>query len=83
MGANSICVDSYLELVEFALRGKTPQEVLAFRPSSQQQNRIAELVQKERQGGLSEDERAELDTAEQLEHLVVLMKAKASSQLSA
>lgn len=69
------------ELVEFALRGKTPEEVLNFRPSPEHRKRIRDLVAEEQTGTLTPTEKAVLDTAEQLEHLVVLMKMKAASRL--
>ena len=69
------------ELVEFALRGKTREEVLNFRPSPEQQERMRDLIAKEHTGTLTPTEKAVLDTAEQLEHLVVLMKMKAASRL--
>jgi hypothetical protein len=44
MAASSIpSTPSYLELIEFALKGKTPQEVLFFRPTMQQIDRISDL----------------------------------------
>ena len=69
------------ELVEFALLGKTPEEVLNFRPSPEHQERMRDLIAKEHAGTLTPTEQAVLDTAEQLEHLVVLMKMKAASRL--
>lgn len=73
---------SFLELVEFALKGKTPSEVLNFRPSPEQQERISHLLRKERDGIISELERAELDTADQMEHLVIMMKKRAAAKLA-
>lgn len=70
------------ELVDFALRGKTPQEVLDFRPSAEQQERMRDLIAKEQTGTLTPTDKAVLDTVEQLEHLVVLMKMQAASRLA-
>jgi hypothetical protein len=73
---------SYLELIDFALKGKTPQEVLSFRPTPQQIERISNLRQKEHDGTITDVEIAELDTADQLEHLVIMMKKQAAKQLA-
>ena len=61
--------------------GLIPEEVLNFRPSPEHQERMRDLIAKEQTGTLTPTERAVLDTAEQLEHLVVLMKMKAASRL--
>ena len=56
--------------------------VVSFRPSEQAQARLAELIERERATGLSEDERRELEQYMQLEHVMRLAKAKARQLLS-
>ena len=42
--------------------------------------RVWELVRKEKEEGLTPDEKSELDDYERLEHLMILARAKARSQ---
>ncbi|MGD9588617.1 MAG: hypothetical protein AB7Q37_03945 [Pyrinomonadaceae bacterium] len=72
---NSIKV--YEEVVDFIAAGTTPQNVIAFRPSESAQNRVEDLMDREKEGGLSPTERSELDHYLQLEHLMRLAKARA------
>jgi hypothetical protein len=54
----------------------TPQDILAFKVSPLAQNRLILLLDKNREGSLTASEVAELDAYEQLEHLMILMKAR-------
>jgi hypothetical protein len=67
----------YMELVDFVARGSTPEQVANFRPSREAQERVAELLDRQRDSMLSEQEAAELDGFVQLEHILGLAKAKA------
>ena len=49
---------------------------MAFRLSSSQQERLDILLEKNRQGALTAEETAELDTFERFEQLVRLLKAR-------
>ncbi|HYV28405.1 MAG TPA: hypothetical protein VFA77_12780 [Candidatus Eisenbacteria bacterium] len=61
----------------------SPEEVLALRPSAELQTRIAELLRKNREEGLTAEEDAEWQRYETVEHLVRLAKARASAKLKA
>lgn len=67
----------YMELVDFVARGSTAEEVANFRPSPEAQKRVAELLERQRESKLTEQETAELDGFVQLEHMLGLAKAKA------
>jgi hypothetical protein len=67
----------YMELVDFVARGSTAEEVANFRPSPEAQQRVAELLERQRESKLTEQENAELDGFVQLEHMLGLAKAKA------
>jgi hypothetical protein len=67
----------YMELVEFVARGATAEEVANFRPSADAQRRVTELLERQRQSELTEEEAAELESFVQLEHILGLAKAKA------
>jgi hypothetical protein len=59
----------------------TPDEVLALRPSPALQERIEELLDKTRAGGLSPQEQQEWEQYQYVEHLVRLAKARAVQKL--
>ena len=68
---------AYFEIIEFIAAGTTPEAVVHFRPSSEAQQRVVELIEREREGSLSVDEKAELDHFVELEHILRMAKAKA------
>jgi hypothetical protein len=59
----------------------TPEEVLALRPSPALQERIEELLEKDRSSGLLPEEQREWEHYEYVEHLVRLAKARAALKL--
>ena len=68
---------SYEEIIDFIAAGTTPETVLAFRPSEDVQRRVAELVERSKQGSISAEEQSELDDYLQLEHIMIMAKARA------
>ena len=68
---------AYEEIVDFIAAGTTPRNVIAFRPSEAAQERVADLLRREKEGGLAPEEKSELDHYMQLEHLMRLAKAPA------
>lgn len=73
---------AYDEFVEFIASGTSPQNVIAFRPSEKTRKRVFDLIEREREEGLSADEKSELDHYMQIEHLMRLAKAKARQYLT-
>ena len=73
MGAPKV----YEELADFIAAGTNPQNVIAFRPSEETRQRVWDLVAREKDGGLSEEETSELEHYLQLEHIMRLAKARA------
>jgi hypothetical protein len=71
----------YDEIVDFIAAGSTPAGVASFQPSEQGRNKVFELIQKEKEGGLTADEKSELDHYMQIEHLMRLAKARAKGRL--
>ena len=55
----------------------SPEEVLALKPAPALQERIEQLLDKNRNDGLSGDERREWSRYEYIEHLIRLAKARA------
>jgi hypothetical protein len=68
---------AYAEVLDFLITRPTPEEIAAFKVSVEAQERIRTLLDKNREGTLTETETAELDLYEQLEHMMILLKAKA------
>ena len=67
----------YQEVIDFLIKRPTPEEIIAFKVSPQAQTRLEELLEKNRSAIISPMELAELDVYEQLEHLMILLKARA------
>ena len=61
----------------------SPEEVLALRPSPELQERISELLRKNREEGLTPEEQAEWQRYETIENLVRFAKARAAAKLKA
>lgn len=68
------------EVVEFIAREISPEALVRFRPSESTRQRVWELVHREKESGLTPDEKSELDDYERMEHLLILARAKARSQ---
>jgi hypothetical protein len=66
------------EVVDFLARGPRPQEIIAFRPSQTATERSRELLRRNQEGRLTPAEEAEMEEMALLDHLVTLIKAKAS-----
>jgi hypothetical protein len=75
-------VKAYEEVVDFIAAGTDPGKVIAFHPSNDSRERVAELLEREKSSELSTDERSELDHYLQLEHLMRLAKARAHDYLA-
>lgn len=70
-------IKAYEEIVDFIAAGTTPENVISFRPSEAAQERVADLLAREKEGELSPAEKSELDHYMQIEHLMRLAKARA------
>lgn len=68
---------SYDEIIDFIAAGTTPETVVAFRPSITVQQRVGELVERSNDGSISPEERSELEDYLQLEHIMIMAKARA------
>lgn len=59
-----------------------PAKVLTFRPSKETGKRVSDLIEREKNEGISEDEKRELDFCMQLEHLMRMAKIFAYARQS-
>lgn len=79
--SSAIGYKSVADVLEFFAGLPAPDEILALRPSAEMQEKIDELLEKNRREGLSEAEEQIWSSYEFIEHLVRIAKAKASAQL--
>lgn len=66
----------YDDLVGLLVRNTPADDLMAFQLSAEKQQRLDDLLERNRAGTLSPAESAELDTFEQMEHVVRLLKAR-------
>lgn len=69
------------ELARFPAHHPTPEQIVAFHPSSEVAERAYELIQTEREGTLAEEERQELESYLVIEYLMEQIKLEAHRQL--
>ncbi len=72
----------YSEIIAFIAAGTTPDAVAQFHPSLEAQQRVADLIEREKAGRLSAEEKAELDHFPELEHILRMAKARARQIIS-
>ncbi len=65
------------EMLDFLASGPTPAQIVAFTLSPTAHMRLEALLDTNREEGLSDAEEAELDVYEQVNHLLLLLKARA------
>ena len=66
------------EVVEFLAQQIPSHRLASFRASKVTRSRVWHLVEKEKEQGLTPEERCELEDYEKLEHLLILAKARAA-----
>ena len=67
------------EVLSFLMRQPMPQDILSFKVSDLAQGRLKLLLDRNHEGELSEDESLELDSYEQLDQLMQMLKIRAYS----
>lgn len=71
------------EVLTFLMSAPTLQQIVDFHASEIAQERLRYLLDANRQGTLTPEERAELDEASQMNHFFMLLKAKAHKTIQA
>jgi hypothetical protein len=66
----------YDELLTMLADGFDPQKLATFRLPESAQQRLELLLERNRNGDLSDSDRAELDSYEKLEHVFRMLKAR-------
>ena len=70
-------------VTDFLASAPTLEEIAVYRLPDEFQTRAHLLLDKNREGSLSEAERAEMEEFRQIDHLMTLVKAKAKRRLKA
>lgn len=74
---SSVLNETYRYVLKFLTSNPSPQEILDFKPTPLTQERISELLEKNRSNRLTPGESAELDEYERIEHWVRMLKIRA------
>ena len=78
----SMASPAYFEIIDFIAAGATSKAIADYRPSPEAQERVYELIEREKDHSLSQQEKAELDHFMELEHIMRMAKAKARLMLA-
>jgi hypothetical protein len=73
---------AYEEVIDFIASGPSPSLIVSFRPSREASDRVEYLIEREKTGELSPEEKTELDHYMELEHIMRLAKARARQRLA-
>lgn len=65
----------YRYILDFLASQPTPEQIAAFRPTLEMQQRLQYLLARNTEGSITLEEMQELDEYERIEHLIVLLKA--------
>lgn len=70
------------EVLDFLTLSPTPEEILAFHASEGAQAQLSYLLEQNRNGTLTDLERAELEEFSRVEHFFTLIKARALKRIN-
>lgn len=73
----------FSEILDFLVNSPTPEDIVAFKPSSELEERLTYLMAKNKQDALNEEEHQELESFLQVNHFVNMLKIRARKKLSA
>jgi hypothetical protein len=73
----SIEIPASAEIARFLASGPTPEQINAYHPSQEATERLYALIEAEKNGDITDEERAELDTCMSLEPMMRLVKIEA------
>ncbi len=69
------------EVLDFLVSGPAPEQIVAFHASEQSQAHLRVLLDRNRDGMLSEHEKAELEEMSRVDHFFTMIKARAMKAL--
>lgn len=74
---HSAASDLAHEMIAFLARDPKPAEIVSFKPSPSCEDRIRELLDKNRDGKMNREEQTEMDELEALDHFFSVLRAQA------
>jgi hypothetical protein len=81
MNIQAVSLPYYEQVLEFLAEGPSAQQIVAFRPRPEAQERFSHLLEANRQRPLTVEEEEELDHYIRIEQMMALLKAKAYHRL--
>ena len=72
----------YQYILDFIVSKPTPEEIIAFRPTPEMEERLKSLLERSKVGKITAAESKELDEYERIQHLMIMLKAGVFSQLA-
>jgi hypothetical protein len=72
---SNVAAPIYRHILDFLASNPTRTKITAFRPTPEMQERLRVLLDRSKSGNLTPGESQELDDYEQIEHLVIMLKA--------
>jgi hypothetical protein len=70
------------EIIDFLVQGPSYTQIIEFKVSPEAQKRLEVLLDRNREDELSPQELAELDAYQQVDHFMILLKARARRALA-
>lgn len=71
------------EILEFLASTPTPEQIIAFKPSNELNQRLHDLLDRNANNSLTAEEKSELDEFMRMDHLLKMLKIKARQKLAA
>jgi hypothetical protein len=71
----------YDDILDFLASTPTPEQIIEFEPSEALKQRLSYLLDQNRQGILSPDEKSDLDEFLQMNHFMTMLKLRARQKM--
>ena len=72
----------FSEIIDFLAPTPTPEDIIAFKPSDRLEQRLSDLLERNRQDALTAEGRAELDEFLRMNHFMNMLKIRAREKLA-
>jgi len=74
--------EKFAEILDFIVSMPSLEAIIAFKPSQEMEERLSNLMAKNKQDKLTDEERHELEALLQLNHFVNMLKIRARKKLA-
>jgi hypothetical protein len=79
VSCKTVAAATATEVLEFLAQNPTPEEVLTYHAPERAQSRLQRLLALNAAGLLGEEVQQELDELQQIEHIIIILKAQLAS----